>query len=202
MLYRQSCRHPHGKDYQGTEIVRILTERTEEYVISVDAYDVAWLAGEGEVLDKLHKFNHPFVMSCERTGVGGLVKTKNELARQCWDSGGLLPQPNIGGWVGRRDYVLHCFNEAQRLYEANPEDPNYNYDNHYQWLAMMKAWGGAEFCLDWNCEIFHSMDQTEWEWMDGNRIVNKTTSTIPCIAHFHGDPTRVAYREMCARLLG
>src|SRR5262252_2932772 len=84
MLYGQSCRHPHGKDYQGTEIVRILSERTEEYVMGVDAYDVAFLAGEGEILENLSKFNHPFVMSCERTGVGGLVKTKNELARQCW----------------------------------------------------------------------------------------------------------------------
>ena len=204
MLYGQSCRHPHGKDYQGTEIVRILTERTDaEYVMGVDAYDVAWLTGEEETLDKFKRFEHPFVMSCERTGVGGLVKTKNRLTKMCYEVGGTLPQPNIGGWIGERKYALHCFNEAQRLYEHNPEDPNYNYDNHYQWLAMMKAWGGAEFDLDWFSVIFQSMDGANYSWVIPNRrISNMDTLTWPSVAHFHGDPTRVAYREMCARLLG
>lgn len=206
LLYGFTSNHPHGKDYQGTDIVKILTEHTDaEFVMGVDAPDVAFLAGEAEILDKLAKFKHPFVMSAEREGVRGLQNTQVEIHRQCIEAGGYFAQPNIGCWIGEREYTLRCFNEAQRLYEGKEDDPEhpYSYDNHYQWLAMMKAFGGgSEFHIDWHCSIFQSMNQAHTAVeVQGQRVFNRVTETYPSVLHYNGDPTRGAYSEMVQHLL-
>jgi len=84
------------------------------------------------------------------------------------------------------------------LYKDNPEDPNYNYDNHFQYLSMMKAWGGspAEFHIDWHCRIFQSMAAAPTVEMVEKRAFNPTTKTWPAVLHYNGDPTRGAYGEM------
>lgn len=215
-LYGLTSNHPHGKDYQGTDIVRILKARTDaEYVMGVDAPDVAFLAGEAEILSTLAKFDHPFVVSAELEGVSGLRRTKEELFRQCQAAGGYHAQLNIGCWIGRRDYALECFTEAERLYKDHPEDPTYSYDNHFQYLALMKAWGhaadgpaglvglgGPEFHVDTHCRIFQSMNQASTQWMPvSRRIHNAATGSWPCVLHYNGDPTRGAYGEMVERIL-
>lgn len=206
VLYGLTSNHPHGKDYQGTDIVSLLKERTDaEVVMGVDAPDVAFLAGEAEILDKFSQFGNPFVMSAEREGVRGLDRTQEEIHRQCIAAGGYFAQPNIGCWIGEREYTLRCFNEAQRLYEGHFDDPEhpYSYDNHYQWLAMMKAWGGLPFEIDWHCLIFQSMNQAHLAVVeDGKRVFNKVTGTSPSVLHYNGDPTRGAFNKMVARLLG
>lgn len=206
LLYGFTSNHPHGKDYQGTDIVKILGERTDaEVVMGVDAPDVAFLDGEAEILSKFSTFAHLFVMSAEREGVRGLDKTQVELQRQCQEVGGYFAQPNIGCWIGERVYTLKCFNEAQRLYEGKEDDPEhpYSYDNHFQWLAMMKAWGGLPFEIDWHCSIFQSMNQAKGVAWDGTagRVRNHKTSTWPSVLHYNGDPTQGAYNEMVKRIL-
>lgn len=205
MLYGiGSVPHPHGKDSQGSEVVKLLEEAKAEFVMGVDAFDVAFLAGMDEILDKFQAFEHPFVMSAEREGVRGLDKTQVEIFNQCAKAGGYFAQPNIGCWIGERTYTLKCFNEAQRLYEGKLDDPEhpYSYDNHYQWLAMMKAWGGLPFEIDWHCSIFQSMNQAHLAVeCRGKRVFNKATQTMPSLIHYNGDPTRGAYREMVRHLL-
>jgi hypothetical protein len=188
MLYGLNSNHPHGKDYQGTDIVNILTERTDaDYVMGVDAPDVAFVGGEEEILAKLNTFHFPFVVSAEHDGVRGIDRLQEELHRQCINDGGYFPQMNIGAWIGQREYALKCFNEAERLYKDRPENPDYNYDNHFQYLAMMKAWGGMPFQIDWHCVIFQSMNKANTKW-------------LPEI-HFNGDPTREAYGAMVKEIL-
>lgn len=202
MLYGLDSHHAHGKDYQGSDIVKILTERTDaEYVMGVDAYDVAFLCGEEEILEKLWGFGYPFVVSAERDGVTGIRRTKGRLQEMCDLDGGYHAQLNIGGWIGRRDYALLCFNEAERLYASRPEDPNYSYDNHFQYLAMMRAWGGMAFHIDWHCKIFQSMAANPTVEMVEKRAFNSTTKTWPAVLHYNGDPTRQAYGGMVKYLL-
>ena len=205
VLYGLTSNHPHGKDYQGTDIVKILAERTDaEVVMGVDAPDVAFVAGEEEILGKFAEFKHSFVMSAEREGVRGLDKTQVEIHKQCIEASGYFAQPNIGCWIGERTYTLRCFNEAQRLYEGVLDDPEhpYSYDNHYQWLSMMKAWGGLPFEIDWHCSIFQSMNQANQSVeRDGKRIRNKVTGTLPSVIHYNGDPTRGAYHKFVQYIL-
>lgn len=203
MLYGLNSNHPHGKDYQGTDIVKILTETTEaEYVMGVDAPDVAFVGGEEEILGKLSLFQYPFVVSAEHDGVRGIDRLQEELQRQCIAAGGYFAQMNIGAWVGLRTYALHCFNEAERLYKDRPENPDYNYDNHFQYLAMMKAWGGEPFHIDTRCEIFQSMNKAVTQYdAKLNRVINTVTGSIPPVLHFNGDPTRELYTAMVKEIL-
>lgn len=201
LLYGLTSNHPHGKDYQGTDIVKILTERTDaEFVMGVDAPDVALLADEGEILGRFEMFQHPFVVSAEKEGVRGIDRLQEELQRQCDAAGGFHAQLNIGCWIGRRDYALACFNEAERMYKDRPENPDYNYDNHFQYLAMMKAWGGMEFHLDMHSFIFQSMGSANCIW-EGKRLFNVDTQNWPPVLHFNGDPTRGKYGEAVERIL-
>jgi len=204
MLYGLNSNHPHGKDYQGTDIVNILTERTDaEYVMGVDAPDVAFVGGEAEILAKLALFRFPLVISAEHDGVRGIDRLQEELDRQCRVDGGYFAQMNIGAWVGQRDYALAVFNEAERLYKDRPENPDYNYDNHFQYLAMMKAWGGTpEFHIDTHCEIFQSMNKAKVHYdAKLKRVLNSVTGSLPPVLHFNGDPSREAYTAMVKEIL-
>jgi hypothetical protein len=109
---------------------------------------------------------------------------------------------NIGAWIGQREYALECFNEAERLYKDRPENPDYNYDNHFQYLAMMKAWGGMPFQIDWHCVIFQSMNKANTKWLpETKRVWNQSTGTFPPVIHFNGDPSREAYGAMVKEIL-
>jgi len=200
MIYGLTSNHPHGKDYQGTDIVKILEKTDAEYVMGVDAPDVAFLAGESEILDVFQRFEYPLVFSTEYDGVTGLERTQQELDRQCKEAGGYFARLNIGAWIGETEYALQCFNLAEYLYKDHPENPAYSYDNHFQWLAQMKAFGGAPFDLDIHCRLFQSMNKAKVEWIDG-RIRNTVTGTLPPVIHYNGDPTRGDYNAAVARLL-
>lgn len=202
MLYGFESGNTLGQDYQGTDIVKILTERTDaEWVMGVDAYDLVFVGGEDEIMEKAQCFEHPMIISAEMDGLQGMRKTNEELARQCAEAGGQMPQINIGGWIGKREYALHVLNESERLYRYKPETPNYDHDIHVQYLALMKAWGGGpEFHLDWNAVIFQSMNKCDVFWSE-KRLVNRITGTMPPILHYHGDQTRVAFNEAVERIL-
>lgn len=195
--------HPHCSNLQGPDMIdEIRRFLPGQIIMCVDAFDVNFLAGPEEILRKFRLFGIPLVFSTEREGCSGNRKSQGRVHEQCIAAGGYFPQLNMGGWIGERDYALHVFAEAERLYKDNPEDPSYNYDNLYQWLVLTKAWGGPEFVLDWFCEIFQSMNQADMQFdADTKRATNITTGTNPCILHYNGDKTYAAHREMAARLL-
>lgn len=186
---------------QGTDMLALIESRTEDYILCVDSMDIAFLAGEAEIMEKFHSFNSGLVVSTEREGIAGLRKTKQRLHEMCLAAGGCHPQLNIGAWIGERKYALHCFREAERIWRPKPEDPTYNYDVLPQWLMEMKAWGeGPEFALDIKCVLFQSMNQADTS-MEGKRVRNNVTGTLPILLHYNGDKTYAAHREMVERLL-
>src|SRR3990167_6592428 len=93
---------------QGTDMLALMSQRTEKYIMCVDSMDVAFLAGEQEILDKFLSFNCGLVMSTEMDGISGLRETKRKLHEMCNAAGGYHPQLNIGAWIGERVYALHC----------------------------------------------------------------------------------------------
>ena len=186
---------------QGTDMLALIESRTEEYIMCVDSMDIAFLAGEAEIMEKFHSFNSGLVVSTELEGISGLRKTKQRLHEMCIAAGGYHPQLNIGAWIGERKYALHCFTESERIWRPKPEDPNYNYDVLPQWLMEMKAWGeGPEFVLDIKCVLFQSMNHADTS-MEGKRVRNNVTGTLPILLHYNGDKTYAAHREMVKGLL-
>ncbi len=197
---------------QGTDMLALIESRTESHIMCVDSMDVAFLAGEQEIMDKFLPFNCGLVVSAEREGIAGLVKTKQRLYEMCLAAGGYHPHLNMGGWIGEREYALHVFKEAERLYRPIPED-SYNYDVLPQWLMQMKACMGVngvpgpegpEFELDCQAELFQSMNQTvgELTWDEQTkRMWNTMTGTWPVLLHYNGDKTYGAYHEMVRQIM-
>ncbi len=197
---------------QGTDMLALIESRTEDYILCVDCMDIAFLAGENEIMEKFRLFRSDLVISTEADGISGLANTKTKLHQMCIESGGYHPQLNIGAWIGRREYALHVFREAERLWRHRPEDASYNYDVLPQWLMQMKSGigpggeyvgpEGPEFALDWKDVLFQSMNKAETEWMpNSRRIWNTVTNTLPILLHYNGDKTYAAHREMVKRIL-
>lgn len=198
---------------QGTDMIALVESRPEKYILCVDCMDVAFLAGADEIMEKFLSFNTGLVVSAEMEGITGVRKTKEKLHRMCIAAGGYHPQLNIGAWIGEREYTLHAFREAERIYRPQPED-SYNYDVLPQWLMQMKAKTGVggvdleggdtgpEFELDWSCVLFQSMNKASLEWdSTGKRMRNLVTGTMPVLLHYNGDKTYGAHREMVRRIL-
>lgn len=186
---------------QGVDMLELIASRTEDYILCVDCMDIAFLAGEEEIMEKFHSMNSGLVVSAEQDGIEGVRKTKVRLHQMCIAEGGYHPQLNIGAYIGERKYALHCFTEAERIWRDRPEDPNYNYDCLPQWMMMMKAWGeGPDFTLDTKDVLFQSMNKADTS-MEGKRVRNNVTGTLPVLLHYNGDKSRVAYHEMVERLL-
>ena len=195
---------------QGTDMIALVESRSESHILCVDCMDVAFLAGELEIMEKFLSFNTGLVVSTEREGIAGLARTKERLHQMCNADGGYHPQLNIGAWIGEREYAVHCFREAERLWRHRPEDPSYNYDVLPQWLMQMKSGigvggvdvgpEGPEFALDWRCEMFQSMNMADVT-MVGDRALNNVTGTTPVLLHYNGDKTYGAHREMVRGLM-
>jgi hypothetical protein len=196
---------------QGTDMLALMEQRTESHIMCVDSMDMAFLAGEQEIMDKFLAFKSGLVMSGERDGIAGLIKTKQRLHEMCLAARGYHSHLNIGGWIGERAYAVHVFKEAERLYRPIPED-SYNYDVLPQWLMQMKARMGVggepgpegpTFELDWQAALFQSMNQTAGELVwdaQMKRMHNMVTGTLPVLLHYNGDKTYRAYREMVRQI--
>ena len=197
---------------QGTDMLALMEQRAEKYIMCVDSMDVAFLAGEQEIMEKFLAFDSGLVVSAEKEGICGVRKTKQRLHEMCLEAGGYHPHLNMGGWIGEREYALHVFKEAERLYQPIPED-SYNYDVLPQWLMQMKARMGVggepgprgpAFELDWHAVLFQSMNQTadELTWdASAKRMYNEVTGTMPVLLHYNGDKTYGAYHKMVRRIL-
>lgn len=210
----------HNTNAQSWDLIELLEGRTEKYVLVCDCVDVAFLAGEEEIVEKFESFNSGMVVSAEKDAISGMARTGGELGKYR----GYFTNLNIGLWMGERKYAMHCLSESMRLYRHNPETKECWPDSPQAWMGYMLAWGGRDpasvpedirhlccdgaavpkFELDRDCVLFQSMnlgtnggDVT----VQGKRVVNWATGTRPVALHYNGDKSYVAYREMVGRLL-
>lgn len=192
----------HNTNAQSFDLIELLKTRSEDYVLVCDCVDVAFLAGEAEIMSKFLQFNAGMVVSAEKDALCGMPKTGAKMSEI--HAGGYFTNLNIGLWIGEREYAVHCLSESMRLYRYNPEDPTYVPDSPQAWMALMMAWGGGpEFVLDKDCALFQSMGLKGPEdvVMENKRLRNVMMGTWPVAAHYHGDKTYGAYRKVVEELL-
>jgi len=210
----------HNTNAQSTDLIELLEGRTESHVLVCDCVDVAFLAPEEEIMAKFESFHAGMVVSTEKDCLSGMRETGAELDR---NYEGYFKHLNIGLWIGEREYAIHCLKESMRLYKYNPEDRECWPDSPQAWMGYMYAWShkdpdkvpehvrhlaglhGPQFDLDRNCVLFQSMNlegRAVDIVMDGARIRNTATGTMPIAVHYNGDKSYVGYSEMCRRLLG
>jgi len=200
----------HAGNIQYYDLLPILKNEVKtNYVLLTDAADVAFLAGEEEIIDQFRWFPQSFVVSAEREGCAGLNRTRERLHQMCIAANGYLPQINVGLWIATTQYAIEVLEKVRELWFSRPEDPDYSYNSHWQWLSMSKAWGlsgvDPEFDIDWHCRLFQSMSNTNGDVeyvIPDRRVHNKVTDTWPIAVHFNGDKTLGAYRSFVGRLLG
>ncbi len=193
----------HNTNAQSFDLIEVLKERTETHVLVCDCVDVAFLAGEEEIMKKFESFNSGMVVSSEKDALCGMPKTGARMAEI--HAGGYYTNLNIGLWMGEREYATHCLAESMRLYRYNPEDPTYVPDSPQAWMALMMAWGGGpDFTLDKNCVLFQSMGVWGPNQVvdEGDRVHNVVTDTWPVAVHYHGDKSYIAYSKKIKDLLG
>ncbi len=192
----------HNTNAQSFDLIEILKERTEDYILVCDCVDVAFLAPEDEIVDKFKSFNAGMVVSGEKDALCGMPKTGARMSEL--NKGGYFTNLNIGLWMGEREYATHCLAESMRLYRYNPEDPTYIPDSPQAWMALMMAWGGGPaFTLDRDCVLFQSMGARGPDdlVLEGKRIQNTVTGTWPVALHYNGDKSYGGYRKMVEHLL-
>jgi len=169
--------------------------------LACDCVDVAFLAGEDEIMEKFITFDTGMVVSAEKDALCGMNATSDILAQR----GGYFHNLNIGLWIGERKYAIHCLKESMRLYRDKPELPHYNIESPQAWMGLMLAnGGGPEFELDRNCVLFQSMNlgtKSADVVMEGARAHNLVTNTYPVALHYNGDKSLMAYKEMVRRIL-
>lgn len=194
---RSDC---HQGNNQFYNLMPLLEARTEKYVACCDCVDVAWLAGEEEIMAKFFSFNSGMVVSAEKDQLAGMGETGTILDKYP----GFFKNLNIGLWIGERTYAIHVLRESYRLYFDRPAIANYKYNSPQAWMNLMLAGGdGPEFALDRNCVLFQSMNlgSPDDVAIEGKRVRNKTTGTYPCALHYNGDKSLKSYRAMVERLL-
>lgn len=208
----------HNTNAQSFDLIEVMEQRTEDYVLVCDCVDVAFLADESEIMSKFQSFNSGMVVSAEKDCIPGMRLTGGELGKYP----GFFTNLNIGLWMGERKYAIHCLSESMRLYRQNPETQECWPDSPQAWMGYMLAWGNRDpqtateevrhlcvgetprFELDRNCMLFQSMNLgggASQIVQHGKRVLNTVTGTEPVALHYNGDKSYVGYYAMVERLL-
>lgn len=194
----------HSGNIQGPDVIELLERRTEKIIMAVDCADVLFLTDAEEILTKFESLNTELIYSTERECWPNIARTWEIL--NAFD--GYSKCLNAGGWIGHREYAIHCLKEAIRLYRHNPPDKSYDIDGMQAWMANVIAYGGPNVGLDRNCVIFQttsgiSLDDLQYEKTKmGKRLYNTVTNTYPCVVHFNGDKSRTSYLQCFKELYG
>ena len=190
------------KDYLLLDYLSDDSIDEDEIILFTDGTDALFSATEDEILSKYYSFNKKIVFSAE---LGCWPDT--DMANQYPNNNSTTPYKylNCGGFIG-------VPKDIKELLEDNDIDlDKFTGSNQYLWTQRYFK-NTDKIALDTNCEIFcvffteigeeyfpgeQSNDYSEYydhkkEWfnanftIDGNRLKNNLTQTLPCHLHFNG----------------
>ncbi len=196
-LLESSCRYhdiplevlAEGRPYIGHGCkVKYLTEYLKtvdptELVLYLDAYDTFFMAGAAEIEEKFRRFEHPMVFSAEQNCS---LEAKPVQRFDAWRRYPRYRKPyrfiNAGCIVGEAKYMLEVLERADIPPEAKDDQTLF----HLFFVDNPTA-----FRLDDRHEIFTcTSGRTGLEHEDyvveGERLRNRITGTLPCIVHCPG----------------
>ena len=168
--------------------LQFLQQRTEEYVVSSDAFDViASRWSEAELITAIEKSEIGLLISCEANCFpDGPWKAVYD-ADALWTGASYWRYANAGQMCGRRESMIALL-EVIRDYM--PKATCGGQANEVLHLLYMEHYG---FRLDWRCEIFQSMYTNAQTLVAPHRdsegkvsAYNTKFSTYPMFLHFNG----------------
>lgn len=172
----------HGGQEQGVEVIPLLQDRSEDYVLATDCNDVLFLAGEAEIMEKFLALQSKLVVSSE----SGLHPRNDELYEGLRMRPGHHKYVNIGLWMGERQHAIDTMRCAIERYRYKTPD---GLDSPQGWFMWGLLQGTLDFKLDSECVLFQSM--AGWApkhvKVEGGRVHNTATGTTPVAVHFNGN---------------
>lgn len=158
--------------------------KKDEIILFSDSYDVIFLSGEKEIMEKYTDYNSDIVFAGERKC------WPNESIKTIFTGKGKYKYINSGGFIGKVDTI-------RKLIDVEFED---TYDDQYLIHSRYESFK-KNILIDEECKIFQtsSNDTKDLEIMyQKNRLKNNVYDTYPC--HYHGNGgknTKVIYNNIC-----
>jgi hypothetical protein len=147
------------------------------HVIYSDSWDVVCTGPLDEIIDKYRKLGSPAFLasaanfmpnvSDEEKQYPGVFKHDKPYA---W--------PQVGGYVAEIPHMMETFRRMIKEYSK------YNDDSFAYFDAIRDGWWHP--VLDSNCDIFQVRSEEYTEIVDGVRIRNTITGSMPCLWHICG----------------
>lgn len=144
------------------------------HALYTDCWDVLCCGPFSELIDSRDSWERGALLSAD-AGNWGTVGLENE---RFPDTGTPFRFVNGGGWVGEIEYLV------DRLLCRCEEEPHID----QWWLARRYLLGEPGISIDHRCGVFQCLSQTQREWfsVDGDRVVNERTGTMPLLVHGAG----------------
>ena len=161
----------------------------DEIVISVDPYDIVFLAGLEEIVEKFKNCNSEFVCSALR--LDGFLKTVyniefNRTGLRTPSNRNGYNYLNAGAWISYAGYVVKLVNDLEAKYNLDSGD----IDQLFLTSAYIKMRRGLK--LDCECQLFQNIifrnflsrkpDLRDISFCN-QRIRNQRTGSYPSILH-------------------
>ena len=192
------------KDYQLYNYLTSGNVNDDEIIFFTDGTDALLTANEEEILSKYYSFNKKIVFSAEE----GCWPDPSLASQYPSDKTGITPYKylNCGGFIG-------VAKDIRELLEDNDFDLT-KFPDSNQYLWTQRYFKNTDIiALDTNCEIFcvffteigeeyvpkpengnnfSEYYQHKKKWfnenfvINGNRLTNNLTQTLPCHLHFNG----------------
>lgn len=193
---KRSCRHHgiplevigEGRPYPGhgakiEYVIEYLSvQDPDEIVMYVDGYDVVFLAGAEEIERKFRAFGHPFVFSTEQNcNVNGGLFARFPVWFRYPKGKGPYRFINAGTFVGKAGYMRDLLRRIDATQAASDQTVINRYYVKHQ----------SEFALDYEQEIFTctagrtGLEEEDYR-VEGGRLRNLVTNSLPCILHCPG----------------
>jgi hypothetical protein len=176
----------------------------DEMVLSVDPFDVIFLAGMKEIEDKFRKLDTPFLCGALKLRSFNARIYKYEFNRTS------LPAPenpggynflNAGTWISTAGYASNLLSKMLEFDQLKACDID------QEVLTAQYVTDRTVLDIDWKCQLFQNIlfsnfvtrrPNLEDIRFSGGRIINRTTDSTPSLLHASGN---VVMRNI-ARSLG
>lgn len=165
----------------------------DEIILSVDPFDVIFLAGTEEIEARFREMSTPFLCGALKLDAFNAMVYDHEFNRTPFPTPGTPTEYNFlnaGTWISTAGYayrLLKGLMDSGQLQTCHMDQ---------EVFTAIYVGGGQEMDIDWNCHIFHNIlftnfvtrrpDMADIEFT-GGRIRNSATGTMPSLLHASGN---------------
>lgn len=197
-LYGMGEEWPWYYNAKVIQLAREIDKIDAEYILVCDADDAFFMAGENEILHTYRKITDKILVAADRVGEGDELYPQSIFRDLYPPSATPWRYCNSGGYIGKKQAILHLLNEMAKTEEAEfiPVWRSKDWSND-QFRMSVCYLNGYDLKIDTGCKVFQTMgsiEPLEYKWgppfgvrTSTNFFFNKATHSFPCVIHFNGN---------------